>query len=243
MIKMKRVICIGLSFIFLFCIVSCSIQKVLPDSIMIEEKEFKRAFAAELYPIDDSFLGAEDINISGVSYYKYQLSQQDCYIAYDSNAEPNLYFSSEEYEAALSYYGNANNYNFFCLIGNIHDDNQSRIYSISSIDSVMFDRLVDFAKTEDYNPFASFNDEEELRRLPVADPDNWMDDEIHFYKESKDEAFSTLKGYTFVLTENKLALLYQYDFSNTDSPQMLIRDIPTEISDYFCTLLKELPRD
>ena len=70
-----------------------------------------------------------------------------------------------------------------------------------------------------------------------------MADEIHFYKESKDGAFSTSQGYTFILHENNLYSLYQYDFGDDEKPVMLVRDVPTEISDYFCTLLNELKNE
>ena len=176
----------------------------------------------------------------GENYYKYQLTDFDCYIAYDNDAEPNVYFESNQFGEAVSYYNNEENFDFYCLLGNIHDESEQQIIEIEDIDSLIFNQLLEFSKNNDYNPFTSFNDEDGLKKIPISNPDDWMADEIHFYKESKDGAFMTSKGYTFVLHENKLCLLYQYDFIDDESPVMLVKDIPSEISNYFCSLLGEL---
>ena len=76
-----------------------------------------------------------------------------------------------------------------------------------------------------------------LKKVPITNPDDWMADEIHFYKESKDGAFTTSRAYTFIIYENKLCFLYQYDFRDEDAPVMAIRDIPKELSNYFLSLL------
>ena len=144
------------------------------------------------------------------------------------------------FEDAVSYYKNAENFKFFCLLGNIHDENDQQILEIKEIDSLMLDQLLEFSKDNDYNPFTSFYKEEGIITVSMPDPNDWMADEIHFYKESKDGAFSTSKAYTFILYEDKLCFLYQYDFTDEKSPVMLIRYVPTEIGDYFCSLLENL---
>ena len=237
-LNMKK-ICFILSLILILCCCSCTINFNKPDTVTIEEREYKKAFIGELYPIDD-VVSSEDIKISGNSYYKCFKTQYDCYIAYDRNAEPNVYFSSEQFDEAFSFYNDASNFNFFCLLGNIHDENNQKILEIQEIDSLMFNRLFEYSAKNDYNPSTSFNSEDGLKKVPISNPDDWLSDEIHFYKESKDGAFSTSRGYTFILYENKLCLLYQYDFSDKKSPVMLIRYVPTEISDYFCSLLENL---
>lgn len=240
---MKKYILIILSVMLILNSASCTLKKDLPVNITIEGKEYQRSFIGELYPLDTSFPDADDkegIRISGEYYYKYQLTDFDCYIAYDNNAEPNVYFESGRFEDAVSYYRNAENFKFFCLLGNIHDENDQQILEIKEIDSLMLDQLLEFSKDNDYNPFTSFNKEEGITNVSIPDPNDWMADEIHFYKESKDGAFSTLKAYTFILYEDKLCFLYQYDFTDEKSPVMLIRYVPTEISDYFCSLLENL---
>lgn len=222
---------------------SCELNKALPDTVTIENKEYKKAFLGELYPLDRSFPDGdneEGIRNSGEYYYKYPLTDFDCYIAYDNNAEPNIYFDSEQFDEAFSFYSDGNNFKFFCLMGNIHDENDQKIYEIQEVNPTMLKSLLEFAAENEYNPFTSFNNEDGLKKVPISDPNDWMADEIHFYQESKDGAFSTLKAYTFILYENNLCFLYRYDFTDEKSPVMLIRDVPADISDYFCALLKNL---
>lgn len=236
---MKKYILLFLSLILVLCFSSCALTLDKHDTVTIEGKEYKKAFVSELYPFDE-FVPNDGVKVSGNLYYKYSQTPYDCYIAYDRNAEPNVYFEKEKFDEAKLYYSNSNNFKFFCLIGNIYDENDQQIINLENINYSMFNSLLEFSKDNDHNPFTSSNSEEGLKKVPVTDPDDWMADEIHFYKESKDGAFTTSKAYTFILHENRLCLLYQYDFSDDEAPVMLVRDIPSETSDYFCFLLKEL---
>ena len=55
------------------------------------------------------------------------------------------------------------------------------------------------------------------------------------------KSIGTSKGYTFIIVDDRLCLLYQYDFGDENNTIMLVREIPEDLSEYFCTLLKELP--
>lgn len=237
---MKRCALIFISLILVLCFSSCAINFDKPDTVTIEKKEYIRAFIGELYPVDASFPNTDGVKVSGNFYYQYSGTPFDCYITYDRNAEPNIYFEKEQFEEAASHYKNADSFKFFCLLGNIHDENDQQIIDLENIDYSMFNSLFEFSKDNDYNPFTSFNNEDGVKKVPIADPDDWIADEIHFYKESKDGFFTTSKAYTFILYENKLCFLYQYDFSDGKDPVMIVRDIPSEISDYFCSLLNQM---
>ena len=237
----KRIFFIPL-LILVLCFSSCSLNLDKPDTVTIEGKEYKKAFVGELYPFDE-FDSDDGVTVSGNLYYKHSQTAYDCYIAYDRNAEPNIYFETEKFDEAWLYYCDSSNFNFFCLMGNIHDENDQQIINLENVDDSTFDSLLEFAKDNDYNPFTSFNNEEGLIKIPIANPDDWMADEIHFYKESKDGAFTTSQAYTFIVHENKLYFLYQYDFSDDNAPIMLVRHVPSEIGDYFCDLLKELSNE
>lgn len=236
---MKRCSLIFISLLILFCCVSCRFNPYMPDSVKIEGKEYKRAFIGELYPMDDFAPDSDGVKVFGNSYYKYSKTPYDCYIAYDRNAEPNLYFESEKFDEATSYYKDPSNFNFFCLLGNIHDENEQQIFHIENINSSMFHSLLAFSNENDYNPFTSFNKEDGLKSIPIANPDNWTADEIHFYKQSKDGAFTTSKAHTFVFYKSRLYFLYHYDFSNEDAPIMKVREVPAELNEYFSSLLHQ----
>ena len=239
---MKKHIFYILLLILVLCFSSCSLNLDKPDTVTIEGKEYKKAFVGELYPFDE-FDSDDGVTVSENVYYKHSQTPYDCYISYDRNAEPNVYFAKDDFDEAKLYYSDSNNFEFFCLFGNIHDQNGQQIINLKNIDCEMFNSLLEFSKNTDYNPLTSLNNEEGLIKIPFADPDDWMADERHFYKESKDGAFTTLKAYTFILHENKLYFLYQYDFSNDEAPVMLVREVPSETGDYFCDLLKKLPNE
>ena len=232
---MQKHFIVFLSVIMVLCFSACGFNRDVPDTVTIEGKEYKKAFVEELYPFSEP---GDGIRILGTRYSRYSKTPYDCYIAYDRNAEPNIFFLKEQFDEAKKFYSDHNNFNFFCLFGNIHDEDEQQIISLENIDGSMFNSLLEFSAENNYNPFTSFNNEENLKKIPVADSDDWMADEIHFYKESKDGAFSTSRGYTFVLFDNKLHLLYEYDFSDENAIKMVVRDIPSEIGDYFCALLK-----
>ncbi len=239
---MKKYIFLFLLLTLVLCYSSCTFNFGKPDTAttaIIEEKEYKKAFIGELYP-GDEFAPNDGVKVSENLYYQYSETPYDCYIAYDRNAEPNVYFEIEKFDEATSYYSDSNNYKFFCLLGNVHDTNQQKILEIQKIDYLMFNQLLEFSSNNNYNLFAAFTDEDGLKKVPIPNPDNWTADEIHFYKESNDGAFGTSKGYTFILLDDKLCFLYRYDFGDDDVPVMLVRSIPSEVSDYFCSLLKEL---
>lgn len=236
---MKKLVSFILCATLVLCCTSCAYIFPQPDTVTIEGTLYKRAFVSELFPVDDC-VSTDSVSIAGNSYFEYPNAQYDCYISYDRNAQPNVYFPSEQYHEAVSYYTDPNHFTFYCLIGNIHDTNQQEVSVIQNIDAPMFARLLEFSSKNEYNPLTLFNKEDGLVKVPIANPDNWTADEIHFYKESNDGAFSTSKGYTFIMHDGKLSLLYQYDWGDDNAPEMLLRSVPTEISDYFCTLLKEL---
>ena len=93
---------------------SCN-RKNLPDTVQIENLDYKRAFTATLFPIDDIDNDGikKPLGTLGPSFYRYQSTRFDCYIAYDLYAQPNLYFASEQYDEAVSYYQSGDNFDYF----------------------------------------------------------------------------------------------------------------------------------
>ena len=94
---MKKYILFIFAVILISCSSSCKFNHTLPDTVMIGNEEYRKLFLGELYPIDTNFQNAEDtedIRICGKRYYKYLQTELDCYISYDNNAEPNIYFET-----------------------------------------------------------------------------------------------------------------------------------------------------
>ena len=238
---MKKIFSLFLLLTFVLCFSACTFGIELPDTVTIAEAEYKKAFSGDLYPTDEGFLCADGVKITQNTYHKYSDTPFDCYLSYDDNAEPTVYFKSEQFDEAVSYYQNASNFNYFCVLGNIHDENDRQVMEFPKIDTGKFDSLLAFSQKYSYDPLAS-NNEDGLKKVPLTDPDHHTAEEIHFYKESKDGAFVTLKAYTLVLHEGKLHLLYRYYFSDEADSVMLIRAIPTELDDYFRPLIADLQK-
>ena len=240
---MKKFILTVLALILVFC-TSCTALFALPDSVTIGNTEYRRAFVGTLYPTDHSFLSpvtAQSDAVMQETYYHYPPTVFDCRIAYDTDAEPNVYFANEQFDEAVSFYTDSENFRFFCMIGNIHSETDHQIFEIQDMNALMLERLAEYAAANDYSPFAPESKREYLIEVPFSPSENYTANEIRFYKESTDgAAFTACKGYCYVLHDNQLCLLYFYDFANADAPVMCLKAIPTEISDYFRTLLESL---
>ncbi len=228
----NKIYCLML-LIILICILftSCRLSAKMPETVEINGIMYKAAISASLYPLTEVADKEPDMKHRGIAYYMYTDGKYDCYIAYDYNGEPNIYFSDSQYDEAVLYYTSSENFTYYCKFGNIHDEHNNNYHVIHNVNSELFEKLLSYASEKSYNPFTVFKEVNDLEEIPVNNSDDWMKDEIHFYKESNDGAFTTSLGKTFYLLDDKLVLLYYYDFGDEDNPVMLIRRIPSEFND------------
>ena len=236
---MKRLLSILLSLVLAVACVSCGKLKPLPDTVKIDGKEYQRAFSDTMFPCDDS-MRSDAKKISGRSYYMYSATPYDCRIVYDNNGKPNVYFCEDQFKDATAFYSYPGNFDFYCIFGNLFDIKEQQKYLIDEIDTSMFEQLIAFAEANSYDPLSIFHDTKGLKTIVLQDSEHWMEDKCHIFKESRDGAFCTSKGFSFFAIENQLCLLYYYDFANEEAPKMLYRIVPKEISDYFISILQTL---
>lgn len=236
---MKKLTCLFLSLLLAFCLSSCNLARFnLPDTIVINGQEYTRIFISKLNPTRDTS-GEADIKVSSISFYENSSGQFNCYIAFDGKAKPNVYFLTEKYEEVLSYYNNGDNYKYFCT--KWPSPEYDRTYTIEEIDYELFEQLSDFAEANSYDPFSISNNEDGLRDI-FKSYDNWTSYEVKFYRESKDGDFRE-GGHTLINVDDKLSLLYRYDCSDENQIKIRVRDLPTELNEYFCNLLNTLPNE
>lgn len=242
--KMKKYMVIVFSILLMMCFSSCNLKMNPPktekdstDTVTIEGKEYKMAELDRLYPTVDGVGSTNAVWVMGKDYYQYKQSKYDCYVRYGTSAEPVLYFESSIFDEAFSYYNNEENFNFYCRLGNAFDEEERRIFAINNIDTSMFRQLLAFSEENGYDPFSFSHPTDDLIKVPLLSTENLSENEISFYKESKDEKFSSSRE-RFVLHENKLCLLYRYQLGE-EAPRMLVRELPEEISDYFCSILEK----
>jgi hypothetical protein len=93
-----------------------------------------------------------------------------------------------------------------------------------------------FAQENEYDPF-NIHRNVETDRLPIPAQDK--SPQLTFYKVSNDDLFTSYKGNSFHVIDNELLLVYQYDYENSDNPELVAVKVPDEIGNYFIELLRE----
>lgn len=236
---MKKLFLLLFSAALVFCSVSCSNLLTVPDAVIIDGKSYNQAFTYTLYPHDEKNIGRESAPEG--PYHKYPSTPYDCYIAYHK-AKPCVFFASSCYDEAVAQYSDPENFDFYCLIGN---SNVGGIPAIPiEVDSQLFDRLVEYADESGYDPLSPVKSKEGAKKFPQPDNDTQpLNGELHFFKISKDGAFSTSRGYTFISVDGRLCLLLYYDGADDT---VAYRELPEELSDFILLILDdneiELPR-
>ena len=143
---MKKFVLFVLLFILTLSLSSCGLNLLglyQPDSVKIGEKNYTKVFSNELFPVKTISIDTEKVEYPGAKFYKCKETRFDCYIAY--NHKPIIYFENEQADEAASYYSKGDNFDFFCITGNIHGENDHKLYTIESVDYEMFDSLIQFA--------------------------------------------------------------------------------------------------
>lgn len=236
---MKKLLVVLFSAALMFCSVSCTNLLTVPDAVIIDGKSYNQAFTYTLFPHDDKNVNREAAPEG--PYYKYTSTPYDCYIAYHK-AKPCVFFASSCYDEAVAHYSDPENFDFYCLIGN--SNVRGKPSTLTEVDPQLFDRLVEYADENSYDPLSPAKSKEGAKKVPLPDNDTPpLDSELHFYKISKDGAFSTSRGYTFLSLNGQLCLRLYYDGADDT---IAYRELPEELSDFILSLLDaneiELPR-
>lgn len=213
------------------------INRPLPDTVSIDGTVYQRTFSGELYASRNH---NNCVTVSGVDYYLIHGAAFDCYLTDDpyNGFHPAVYFPAAVCDDAVHYYRNPENFLFYCWLGNLADQQHADIYSLDAIDSAMFDRLLQFYLENDSKPFSSSNDVDGQMFVPIPEG-SFADGELSFYKESDDGVFTTPR-FTLRIVDDRLCLLHHYDFADEDHPQMKVVPLPTDLSDYFLSLVDEV---
>lgn len=154
-----------------------------------------------------------------------------------SYTEGTIYCSKKDYEDALAFYNNPQNYSYYCILG-VNSNTQSKMtVELSDIDTDKFNALLEFADKSNYDPFdKKHNDKIEKVELPM--PDNTKDTRLVFYKESTDKLFNSSKGTDYYILDNHLYSVYQYVFGHGEYKKLIAVKVPDDISDYFVEYMK-----
>lgn len=208
-----------------------------PDTLKSKENTFKTGFYGTLFPNDFEVAG-ETFEINNITLNKIEHDTFDLYHAdIGSYTEGTIYCSEKDYEDALAFYNNPQNYSYYCILG-VNSNTQSKMtVELSDFDTDKFNALLEFADKSNYDPFdKKHNDKIEKVELPM--PDNTKDTRLVFYKESTDKLFDSSKGTDYYILDNHLYSVYQYDFGHGEYKKLIAVKVPDDISDYFVEYMK-----
>jgi hypothetical protein len=230
---MKKIVFLSLALMFF--LVSCGNSSGLIIEVKTDDGGYRNGFYGDLYVIEPE-TAEKAFKYGKQQFYYLNSSRFDLRITYENPAVPTAFCAVEQWQEAKEYYSKNENFDFYCLRGNVHDQENSEIFSISGVDYEKWDMLFDFAEGNGYDPFGAEN--ENIKR--IESDEHFGNCEIIFYKESKDGAFISFKGHNFHLLDGKLVLTYYYDHNFGEKREFVYVEVPREIAIYFENLLEKL---
>ena len=208
-----------------------------PNIVTIEGTTYRNGFYDDLYPINFTY-STDQIKVDSnyfcrVNYEKFNFVK----LSNDGSVIDILFCAEDQWEQAYNYYSDKDNLVYYCRIGMENIYRNSVIEIIHDIDHEMFDKLMVFANKNEYEPFNS-NKNVITHRLPFPNNDEFP--ELIFYRESNDGHFTSSKANKFYIINNKLLLVYFYDYGNGKYEELVVIDVPDELGQYFIELLRKL---
>ena len=208
-----------------------------PEVLKTNEETLKTGFYDTLFP-NEFELSGETLEIKNIKLNKISHDRFDLYHAdIGSYTNGTIYCAEKDYENALAFYADPNNYSYYCILGVDSDTQSTKTVEISDLDTDKFNALLEFADKSRYDPFdKNHNDKIEKVELPM--PDNTKDTRLVFYKQSKDDLFVSSRGTDYYILNNHLYSVYQYDYGHGEYEKLIAVKAPDDISTYFVEYMK-----
>ncbi len=223
--------CFAIIFVLIFTLTGCmGLSPNAPEILTANEKIYKTGFYGTLFPNDYEFDGetlkTNNINLNKIVHDKFEL--------YHAHIRPytegTIYCAESDYENAVAFYKNPQNYSYYCILGVDSDTTSTKTIEISKIDTNKFDALLDFADKSNYAPFdKEHNAEIEKVELPM--PDDTKYTRLVFYKKSVDSLFMSSQGTEYYILNNHLYSVYQY-YGYGKYEKLIAVKVPDDISSY-----------
>jgi hypothetical protein len=205
----------------------------IPSTVTIEGTTYRNGFYEGLYPVYCTY--STDRTKVGSNYFRrVNYEKIDCVkFSNDGTVMDIIYCADGQWEQAHAYYADRDNFVYYCKIGRENIYRDSVIEIIKDIEHEMFDKLMVFADENGYNPF---NPSKKIitHRLPF--PNNDESPELTFYRESNDGYFTSSKENKFYVVNNKLLLVYFYDYGHGEYEELVAVDVPDKLGQYFIEL-------
>jgi hypothetical protein len=222
--------------LFLYSVLSACNNNSIPKTVTIENVAYRSGFYGDLYP--KNFIYTDDYYKVGINKFRRVNCDRFDLIEFanDGSVYDILYCAESQWKQAYTYYENRDNFVYYCMIGEPNIYIEPVIITIPNMDHEKFDALMVFANQNIYNPFGS-NKNKKIRRLPL--PDREESPRLVFYRESNDGFFNSYRGNMFHVINDKLLLVFYYDYGHGEYMELVAVDVPDDLGQYFIKCFKE----
>ena len=208
-----------------------------PEILKTNEQTLKTGFYGTLVPNDfvltEVTLEIQNIKLNKISHDHFDLYHADI----GSNIAGTIYCAEKDYENALAFYADPNNFSYYCTLGVDSYTQSTKTVEIADIDTDKFNALLEFADQSDYDPFDK-NHNAKIEKVELPMPDNTKDTRLVFYKQSNDGLFVSYARTDFYILNNHLYAVYRYDFGHGEYEKLIAVKAPDDISTYFVEYMK-----
>ena len=208
-----------------------------PEILKTNEQTLKTGFYGTLVPNDfvltEVTLEIQNIKLNKISHDHFDLYHADI----GSNIAGTIYCAEKDYENALAFYADPNNFSYYCTLGVDSYTQSTKTVEIADIDTDKFNALLEFADQSDYDPFDK-NHNAKIEKVELPMPDNTNDTRLVFYKQSNDGLFVSYARTDFYILNNHLYAVYRYDFGHGEYEKLIAVKAPDDISTYFVEYMK-----
>jgi hypothetical protein len=232
---LKKVVKLLLLSNFYLVLFACNSHFKIPETVTIEGVSYRSGFYGDLFPVNftysNDYYEAKGNKFRRVNFEMFDLIE----FANDGSTLDVLYCAESQWEQAYTYYMNRDNFVYYCRVGmpNIYID--PIIITISSIDHKKFDDLMVFSNENSYNPFRK-NNNVITQKLPIPDKDE--SPQLVFYRKSNDGLFTSSEANKFHVINDKLWLVFFYDYGHGNYEELVAVTVPNELGQYFIGLLQ-----
>lgn len=223
-----------LCIISVFLLTACGNLLIgVPTKVRIDGTVYKTGFyGEELWPVNLSFTG-EEYQVGRTNFCMMDWKPFDCVQApIGMKTGGTIYCLADQWEDAKAYYENPENYRYYCLMNSKYaQEDEKKAYEIEDIDLEKYEALIHRGSTFGYEPFDIVKNK--AAEYGTVDFDTLKIDPkpyFTFYKESKDEHFTSTKKYHFFILDGTLYLARYYNMSEHTLSAV---EIPAEMAEYF----------
>lgn len=233
---MKKIL--ALSLVLLMTLTGCvGLSPDGPETLTLDKNSYKTGFYGTMFPneyeLSNEKLEIDKIVLNRINHESFELYHADI----GSYAEGTIYCLAKDYESALSFYNDAENYSYYCILGVDSDTQSTTTIELTDVDTTKFNALLDFADQSNYDPFDKKHNAK-IDKVELPMPDDTKDTRLVFYKQSKDNLFVSSTGTDYYIINNHLYAVYQYDFGHVEYEKLIAVKVPDEISVYFVEYMK-----